>query len=650
VAENQPQVKFRVSAEGAKETADSLERVTEVLDRQRVGVKLVADANDAATQRYAAFRAEADRAQTTHTQTAASLSKMAGASAETAKQFSVNSQAVKENAARFAELGGTVTRAFGSLSPAVAQFQGVLDPLLRSLSGSLGILGGGGLAGVAAGGLIALVTGLGAAFSSAAKEAGDLAKETLENSKALGTYMQQIGQLRSQVGARIAGNVGEAQTRERLESGKGSGDEYAREVAALRELSGKRAEVDKAILAAQQQLASISPRDFVGKEPDALNKAIAAAQEEVRRLAELKNAIAAAPGQIARYQRLGASARSDEAQAREFAASNKAALLDIAGQDSEIGPAASGPAKKLDDPYAAQQREAANRKAIAAIDKMEADARSKREADEEAERKQAFGFEFSQRKEQIDQLQEQYKTAEFNKTEILSTNLQAQREEYEQQILGRLSELHAADGEQAIQVEGLKREAIRQTYEEYNRLEAEKATLIQANLQAEKRDRQAMTSSLMALGTTAAQLTAKQLSEAVKGHKIQGAMILESLGDAMVAEGVRVMFQGGAMLLMGNYASGGGLIALGAAEMAAGLGMGAAGSALQPPTAPAGGATDSGGSSPIRDTSASSNRSQNSGPTVIYIDMPTVVSPSPEDGLRIRQAIDAASRVYGAPV
>jgi hypothetical protein len=104
------------------------------------------------------------------------------------------------------------------------------------------------------------------------------------------------------------------------------------------------------------------------------------------------------------------------------------------------------------------------------------------------------------------------------------------------------------------------------------------------------------------------------------------------------------------MAIMGNFASGGAMVALGAAEMAVGLGLGAAGSAMQPPTASAGGTAGStGDSSPIR-SNASSNGDSGRGPTVIYIDMPTVVSPSAEDGMRIRQAIDAASRVYGAPV
>lgn len=627
----QAKIQFKVSADGAKETADSLDRVTATLARQQTEVKAVTAANEAAERRYAEFRAEVERSQGVHSQNVVTFNRLGQAANDNAKQIAINSQAVKENAARFAELGGTVSRAFGQVIPAVGQFQGILDPVLRSLSGTLGILGGGGPAGIAAGGVIALVTGLGAAFSAAAKDADALAKETLENAKALGTYMQQIGELRGAASQRFAGYSSNLQRQKALDSGQASGAEYSAEVAAI-----------KAFVEANK--GNTEKLEAAYKAGD---------REQLTKLADIQKELAAAPFKIAEYSKLGSAARARDLGETRAGEANRQDKIEFDLALAEAGgmpdnPKAAKPAK--DEAWAAMQRAEANKRAIEAISKMENDYRQKQFAEEERIRKQNFELEFTQKKEQLDKLKAQFEQDAASNTGTYKGNLLEQRQAYEDEIVRGLGELHATDADQVIKIEQLKRAQILETYELYSKLEEQRGEQVRKVADQEKRDREKMTASLMALGTTAAQLTAKQLSEGAKGQKMYASTIVAGIGDAMVAEGVRVMFQGGAQMLLGNYASGGGLLALGAAELAAGLGLGAAASEMpQPPGVGGGKEQKDKDADPIR--GASSNGSGDGrGPTVIYIDMPTVVSPSPEDGMRIRQAIDAASRVYGAPV
>ena len=90
-------------------------------------------------------------------------------------------------------------------------------------------------------------------------------------------------------------------------------------------------------------------------------------------------------------------------------------------------------------------------------------------------------------------------------------------------------------------------------------------------------------------------------------------------------------------------------LATGAAEIAFGVGLAGAGAAISPPAIPSSGASSGSvsGSSPINSNSSSSG---DSSPTIIYVTMPSIISPSADDGLRIRQALDQADRTYGAQV
>jgi hypothetical protein len=115
------------------------------------------------------------------------------------------------------------------------------------------------------------------------------------------------------------------------------------------------------------------------------------------------------------------------------------------------------------------------------------------------------------------------------------------------------------------------------------------------------------------------------------GQKEAGLAIISGIGDQMVAEGSRAIFTGGISLLTGNPA-GAAVAALGAAEVAAGLTLGAA-------IAPPGGAAGGGGSSR---TAAEPTRFRAStdtdGPTNVTVNMPTVLRPTYEDGKQMQKA------------
>jgi hypothetical protein len=642
VADNtsQPQVKFKVSAEGAKETADSLERVTQVLERQKAATKSL---DDAAAQsgylaRLAQYRTEASLLNSEQDKNVSTIKKLSQAVNDNGREFEVHSGKLKQTLSGSAELMSHLAGGFAQVIPAVGEFQGAMDIGLRSMSSFLGLIGGG--PGVLLGGLVAGLGLLGAVMSYGKKEADELAKSTAAASDTFGEYIDRINEARQKFGAAKGKETSEKTLQDQLARGTAALDQYDAEIAVL---SKKMADNE-----ARMKLDVGMSWDELRNRSAVVVPALKSENEgyaEQLRLLHARREVAKEYGDLEKAQQADKKQLAADL-ARAGAAGTKAKTEDFSGPESF---AAAAPVKRF-DPFDANVRGDANRKAIDAIEKMERDAREKQAAEEAAERKATFAVEFADRKDQIQQIQQQFKAAEIDKTALLNMNLDEQKAAYEEKIAATLSTLHANDAEAAVQVEILKREAYRETFDEYQKLEEQKAAQVQQTMQKEKSDRTQMTSSLMALGTTAAQLTARQLSEAVKGHKIQGAMILESLGDAMVAEGVRAMFQGAGMAIMGNFASGGAMVALGAAEMAVGLGLGAAGSAMQPPTASAGGTAGStGDSSPIR-SNASSNGDSGRGPTVIYIDMPTVVSPSAEDGMRIRQAIDAASRVYGAPV
>lgn len=142
----------------------------------------------------------------------------------------------------------------------------------------------------------------------------------------------------------------------------------------------------------------------------------------------------------------------------------------------------------------------------------------------------------------------------------------------------------------------------------------------------------------------------KSFQMIAKGQKAEVGAILEGIGDQIVAMGTGYIFKGIAESIMLSP-QGPALIGVGTAAVGFGIGLGAVG-ARQPGGSTAGGTGSAGananpfGANPYSNPQSPVNA--NAGPTIININMPTVLSPSAEDGLRIQQALDAKKRAYGS--
>ena len=188
---------------------------------------------------------------------------------------------------------------------------------------------------------------------------------------------------------------------------------------------------------------------------------------------------------------------------------------------------------------------------------------------------------------------------------------------------------------------------------ETERLRAsEQEAIKEAEAQQDAARRQMMIS---IAGATANALTG-ELAKMAKGHKANAGAMIESIGDFMVADGTRAMLQGAVMSANPlTPGIGGGLIAAGAVELAAGLALGAVGArsggSNSRPSGSGGAGSGQGASAQGRATSpyASSGNALQGGSQTVIVNMPTVVSPSAEDGRRVQQATEKANRVYGRP-
>jgi hypothetical protein len=632
---------------GGEGAASAVGALSDNLDR--LSNKLAAvKAMDAASEqsgflaRMASYRAEAAELNAAQDKTASTLKKIATAAADGAASLDTNTTKLRSQIGAGAGALSQLGQAFAQVVPEVAGFQTAIDTGLRSLGGMLGVIGGG--PGILLGGLVAGLGVLGAVMSSTKKDAAELAKGTDDAANSFVDYIAKINQ-EKQRAASFAGVVGKDQT------------------------------------AKQKDYGLLPPIEEVDTEIEAIQRSLKANQDEIQRMsndtkasfAELqKNAIAVIPAinsqNEALRERLGILKEHKEELIEEFNLQQQNIKSQKEFNDTIADYGTKGKnvkEQKFDfnepEPFVdntnkyAARRDLYRQRSIEALegatkirDMQLAFAEKEVESAKAADKLKAAN-EIQSAQESIEAIKQKYEALRDNQKGLVKIDLDSQAAEMQQEIGDAMDAVHARDAEQVAKVEEMRRSAWQESHDLFLSLESDKASQVQLNIQKEKSDRAQVTQSLMALGTTAAQLTAKQLEEAVKGHKVQAAMILEGIGDAMVAEGVRVMFQGGAALLMGNYASGGGLLALGAAEIGVGLGLGAAGAAATPPSATGDAGKTTSNSSPIRDNQQTSNDSQR-GPTVIYIDMPTVVSPTAEDGMRVRQAMDRASLVYGAPV
>lgn len=154
-----------------------------------------------------------------------------------------------------------------------------------------------------------------------------------------------------------------------------------------------------------------------------------------------------------------------------------------------------------------------------------------------------------------------------------------------------------------------------------------------------KATRMATQQSILNLGEFATQSFAKGLSSLVKGQKVAVAAILEGIGDQMVAEGTHMLFKAAAAALIpGMGIASGPLAAVGAAEVAAGLALGATAAGAQ---APGGGGGGLGTARPVM----SVDRSQDDRPIIINVQ--NTLAPTAEAGVWVNESQARARQTMG---
>lgn len=180
-------------------------------------------------------------------------------------------------------------------------------------------------------------------------------------------------------------------------------------------------------------------------------------------------------------------------------------------------------------------------------------------------------------------------------------------------------------------------------FENLKKLRDKEAAQTQAN-------QQAAMGGFKAVASIGASVTAKLITSAVEGHKISGKAILASIGEAMIGEGTRAIFSGIIDLASLNPL-GAVKIGVGTAEIAAGIGFGAAGGGGSTPSAssvstPSQASTGEFGQSPYRDNSGGGGVVNNT----TYVEFSSLTGPTAEDGLRVRQSLDKANNSYGEQI
>jgi hypothetical protein len=151
----------------------------------------------------------------------------------------------------------------------------------------------------------------------------------------------------------------------------------------------------------------------------------------------------------------------------------------------------------------------------------------------------------------------------------------------------------------------------------------------QKRLAAHEQTNNAMKASLETFGAAGTEAFVRMAA----GQKEAGLAILAGIGDQMVAEGSRFVFTGLGRLLRGDP-TGGSLAALGGAEIAAGLALGAA-VAPSSPGSGGGGRTGPGVTEPTRFEGTGGG----GGSQTIIVNMSSTLRPTYEDGRRVQEAL-----------
>jgi len=556
-------VEWKLSVVGGEKAAEVFLNLAKAQERAKATTDALnsARAKSAELMRVNEYMAEAQ-----------ALNASGAAAQATAQQFSVLSSAkmvandnmgkLRAQASAAAGVIGQLGGAFTTLAPAAGFAQTTLQRFLVTGTGLLGVLGP--TAGPAAliVGVVSGVASLAQMMSNASKEADTLAKATEKNAQAMGTYLDRISKLRSEVGGKVSGARAEKSLQADLGSGKGTSEAYETEIGTRQEALNKRYSA-AALEAANDRGGEMAVAALLSK------------QEVERRQLEVV---------IAKYTEFQTTAASLEA----FKIENEDAKAKIAAAESTFDKP--GTAKKKSGSWDEAAAEAANREKIEKLQALESEYEVKKIARE---------FEaIDRRREQGEIELEEYKARKEEELRFTQEGRDEEQAGFEKQM---------------------------------------------ADMAAK---RQQTNAAMLQGASIFAKSTVSVLQAAIKGHKMNAAAMVESIGDQLAASGTAHLLQAAAMAFIpGLQGNAGGLAAVGAIELAVGLGMGAAGAhSAGGSSGGGGGSSGSSGSTPVR--SGGSEQAEAT-PTVVYVNFTSLTGPTPEQGRQVAQALEASYRVYG---
>lgn len=191
---NEEKLIYPIETVGADKAAEDVDKVAKALEKSAKAAKALAEAKieaqrDSGLLKTAAdYRAQADAVNNVGAALKHAADKSAGFSSAM-KVANDNSINFREKAGALAATIGQMSTAFSGIAPEASAFNSIFGRMFATLGPLLGIIGTGGV-GLAAGGLIAAVTGLGAAMSNSAKSGEELVDKLKEIAKLKGLNQQ----------------------------------------------------------------------------------------------------------------------------------------------------------------------------------------------------------------------------------------------------------------------------------------------------------------------------------------------------------------------------------------------------------------------------------------------------------------------------
>jgi hypothetical protein len=230
-------IKIRVGADGATQAAEQIAKLTAQLERQRKTQEMIGKTQDQLRRQNVVDQLKKEAAEVSNVTTVLQRHQQAVANSNSAvTSFGSNTQQLRAKLAPAAALVGNLSNQFSVLVPEMTGATKAFQVFGMAGSQFLGVLGGG--PGIVLGGAVAASGALATYMASAKKEADELAKATEANAKAMGSYLDQLQKLRTEVGSARSQIKSEGDLQNRLRSGQGTSEEYGTEIDLLQKRLG----------------------------------------------------------------------------------------------------------------------------------------------------------------------------------------------------------------------------------------------------------------------------------------------------------------------------------------------------------------------------------------------------------------------------